>query len=346
MNWKPMRGWKPIRGWGLGAGLMMVAAGLAPVQAAEVELTAVTGVSGRSVVSKVFLRWVDDINKRGKGLVRIKYLGAGEITPPFQQAQALKRGLFDMLYAPAAFYAGQVKEVDALIGSNKPITELRKNGSMDYLETLWQAQLKSHILGWFDTDVRFHMYFGAKGKPKIPQTEADMRVMLKGIKMFSTPTFREFQVMLGATPVSLKVPEILPSMDKGVIRGYGWPEYGMTGLGMARVTRYRLDPTYYRGNIMTLVNEAKWKSLPQKVKTFLTVESLKYETASATYVRAEVEREQNILKAAGMEVITLKRDLAKTYRAWAHGIAWKRLAKRSPEHAGKLKALMYDPALD
>jgi len=314
--------------------------------AAEVELKAVTGVSGRSVVSKVFLRWVADVNKRGKGLVRIKYLGAGEITPPFQQAAALKRGLFDMLYAPAAFYAGQVKEVDALIGSNKPITELRKNGSMDYLEKLWQAQLNSHILGWFDTDVRFHMYFGAKGKPRIPQTEAEMRVMLKGIKMFSTPTFREFQIMLGATPVALKVPEILPSMDKGVIRGYGWPEYGMTGLGMARVTRYRLDPTYYRGNIMTLVNARKWNSLPQKVKAFLTAEAIKYETASAVYVRAEVEREQNILKKAGMKVLTLKRELAKKYRAWAHGIAWKRLARRSPKHAAKLKALMYDPALD
>ena len=63
-------------------------------------------------------------------------------------------------------------------------------------------------------------------------------------------------------------------------------------------------------------------------------------------MRAQVEREQNILKKAGMKVLTLKRELAKKYRAWAHGIAWKRLARRSPKHAAKLKAMMYDPALD
>lgn len=330
----------------LAAGLIMVAGGLPPAQAAEVELKAVTGVSGRSVVSKVFLRWVDEVNKHGKGIVQIKYIGGPEITPPFQQAQALKRGLFDMLYAPGAFYAGQVKEVDALIASNKSIQDMRKNGAIDHLDKLWRAQLGSHILGWFDTHVRFHMYFASNGKPKTASTEAEMRKMLLGIKMFSTPTFREFQVALGATPVALKIPEILSSMDKGVIRGYGWPEYGMTGLGMQRVTKYRLDPTYYRGNILTLVNAAKWDSLPANVKKFLAEQAVAYEAVSAKYVKSEVDREQGILKKNGMEIITLPDGLSSKYRAIAHDIAWKRLAKRSPSQVQKLKALMYDPALD
>ncbi|MDH3236320.1 MAG: TRAP transporter substrate-binding protein DctP [Alphaproteobacteria bacterium] len=314
--------------------------------AAEVELTAVTGVSGRSVVSQVFLRWVKEVNQRGKGIVRIKYLGGPEITPPFQQAQALKRGLFHMLYAPGAFYAGQVKEVDALIASNKSIQDMRKNGSIAYLDKLWRAQIGSHILGWFDTHVRFHMYFSAKTRPKMPTNEAEMRVMLRGIKLFSTPTFRGFQKALGATPVALKVPEILPSMDKGVIQGYGWPEYGMTGLGMQRVTKYRLDPTYYRGNILTLINARKWDSLPANVKAFLNKEVIAYEAVSAKWVRAQVNREQGILKKAGMQVLTLNAALSSKYRAIAHEIAWKRLARRSPKHAAKLRALMYDPALD
>lgn len=335
-----------LAGFCLAAALIMVAGGPPPARAAEVELKAVTGISGRSVVSKVFLRWVEEVNKRGKGIVRINYIGGPEITPPFQQAQALKRGLFDMLYAPGAFYAGQVKEVDALIASNMSIQDMRKNGAIDQLDKLWRAQLGSHILGWFDTHVRFHMYFAKNGKPKPATTEAEMRKMLRGIKMFSTPTFREFQIALGATPVALKIPEILSSMDKGIIRGYGWPEYGMTGLGMQRVTRYRLDPTYYRGNILTLVNAAKWDSLPANVKKFLTDEAIAYEAVSAKYVKAQVDREQGILKKNGMTVITLPGSLGSKYRAIAHDIAWKRLAKRSPGQVKKLRALMYDPALD
>ncbi|MHA1568210.1 MAG: hypothetical protein ACTSXZ_01970 [Alphaproteobacteria bacterium] len=335
-----------LKGICLAAGLMMAAGGSIPARAAEIELKAVTGASGESVVSKVFLRWVDGLNKRGKGIVRIKYIGGPDITPPSEQAQALKSGLFDVLYAPGAFYADQVKEVDALVASNKPIQDMRKNGALSQLGKLWRAQLGAHILGWFDTYSRFHMYFGANGKPKDASTEAEMRKMLHGLKMFSTPTFREFQIALGATPAALKIPEILPSLDEGAILGYGWPEFGLIGLGMQRVTRYRLDPTYYRGNNLTLVNAAKWDSLPANVKKFLTDEAIAYETSSAKYVKTQINREQSVLKKSGMKIITLPDKLASKYRAIAHGIAWKRLAKRSPGQAKKLKALMYDPALD
>lgn len=323
------------------------AAQIPGASAQEVTLRAVTGVSSRSVVSQVFLTWVKEVNDRGKGIVKIQYIGGPEITPPFQQAQALKRGLFDILYAPGAFYAGDVREVDALIASNKPVDELRKNGAMAYMNRLWRQQLGAEILGWFDTYVRFHMYLGKNSKFTMPKTEAEMKSMLTGTKMFSTPTFREFQVALGATPVSLKITEILSAMDKGVIQGLGWPEYGMTGLGFGRVITARIDPTYYRGNILTLVNGRKWDSLPKKVKDFLTAEAIRYETGgSKTFVRAQVEREQGILKKGGMKIITLPGNLAKAYRRIAHDIAWKRLEKRSPKHAAKLRELMYDPALD
>lgn len=329
-----------------GAAALVIAAGLAPGAKAEETLRVVTGVSARLVVSQVFLTWADEVNKRGKGIVQFKYLGAGEITPPFQQAQALKRGLFDVLYAPAAFYAGQVKEVDALLASNLTIDQMRKNGAIDYLQKLWRAQLGAHILGWFDTHVAFHLYAGKNGTVNVPKTVADLSTMLRGMKMFSTPTFREFQVAVGATPVSLKIPEVLPSLQKGVIQGYGWPEYGVTALGLQRVTSARIDPTFYRGNILTLINGKKWDSLPQKAKDFLTAEALKYEGASAAFVKKEVQREQDIMKKAGMKVITLKGEIAKRYRTIAHDIAWKRLEKRSPTHAAKLRALMYDPKLN
>lgn len=327
----------------------VAAVALAPVRdaSAETVLKAVTGVSSRSVVSQVFLRWVKVVNEKGKGLVRIDYMGGPEITPPFQQAQALKRGLFDILYAPAAFYAGDVKEVDALIASNVPVETMRKNGAMAYLNKLWRAQLNAHIIGWFDTYVRFQMYLDGGAKVNVPTTPAGLATMLKGIKMFTTPTFREFQIKLGATPVSLKITEIMSAMDKGVITGMGWPEYGMTGLGFTRVIKQRIDPNYYRGNIMTLINGRKWDSLPQKVKDFLTSEAIAYEIgASREFVKREIAREQGELKAAGMKVIELKGDVAKAYRKMAHDIAWARLARRSPSHVKKLRELMYDPSLN
>jgi TRAP-type C4-dicarboxylate transport system substrate-binding protein len=320
----------------------LAAAAILPVHSAsaEVVLKAVTGVSSRSVVSQVFLRWVEQVNENGEGIVKIQYIGGPEITPPFKQAQALKRGLFDILYAPGAFYAGDVKEVGALIASNLPVQKMRENGTFELLDKLWREQLDSHVLGWFDTEVKFHFYF-KDNPPKL--TDKGPGVDLSGIKMFTTPTFRDFQEALGATPVRMKITEILTGMDRGVITGMGWPEYGMTGLGFQRVIKYRLDPTYYRGNILTLVNAEKWDGLPANVREFLTAEAIRYEKESAKWVRAQVKREQDILKENGMEVVTITGEAAQRYQELAHSIAWDRVAKRSPQYAEQLKKLMYDP---
>ena len=109
----------------------------APGAKAEVVLRSVTGLPAQSVVSQVFLRFVGPTNQRGKGLVRIDNIGGPEIAPPFKQASALKRGLFEMLYTPAAFYAGQIKEVDALIASNVSIQDMRANGGFALLQKIW-----------------------------------------------------------------------------------------------------------------------------------------------------------------------------------------------------------------
>lgn len=310
--------------------------------AAEIELKAVAGVPTRSVVTQVFLRWVEEVNKKGKGLVQIKYLGAGEITPTVQQAAALKRGLFDMLYTPGAFYAGQVKQVDALIASNMPIETMRSNGAIEILEKLWREQLDARILGWFDTHVHFTVMLSKDGRYNTPDSPGQLKDLLKGNKLWATPTFREFFIALGATPVFMPITEIMPSLDKGVVQGYGFPEYGATGLGLQRVSALRFKQPYYRGNTMAMVNGAKWDSLPQPVKDFLTREALAYEVSSKAFIQAEVDREDKVFKAAGMQDVLLPGEIGRKYSAIAHDIAWTRLAKRSPEHAEKLRQLMYD----
>jgi TRAP-type C4-dicarboxylate transport system substrate-binding protein len=315
-------------------------------RAAEIELKAVAGLPAQSVVTQVFLNWVKGVNERGKGLVQIKFSGAGEITPVFQQAAAIKRGLFDVLYTPGAFYAGANKHVDALLASNVPIETMRKNGAMKELEDLWAKQLGVHALGWFDTHVSFSLFLGANGKFNMPKQPADLKNMLKGVKMWTTPTFRELLSGLGATPVAMAPTDILPALDKGVIQGYGYPEYGIVGMGLERATKTVFLPTYYRGNTMALVNMRKWKSLPENVKSFLTKEALAYETASKAFIRAGVDKETAILKKEGAKFVTLPGEVGKAYRRLASKVAWDRLAKRAPKEAPKLRKLMYDPALD
>lgn len=319
---------------GIAATLALAAPGAAQ---AETTLRAVTGLVQQSVVSQAFLRWVKQVNERGKGIVRIEYIGGPEVTPPPRQAQALRRGLFDILYTPASFYAGEVREVDALLGANLPIRDLRANGAMKKLDELWREQIGSHVLGWFVTTVRFNMYFSTE--PKITAEGPD----LSGIRLFTTPSLREFQIALGATPVRVEFTEIVTAMERGVIQGIGWPEYGVTGQGFERVIRYRLDPTFYNGNILTIVNAEKWDGLPQKVRDFLSKEAQEYEESAKPWIAEQVDREQALLRERGMRIVALDAETGQKYRETAHNIAWERLVERSPEHGPRLKELMYDP---
>ena len=81
-----------------------------PVSAAETTLTAVTGLQKNNWVARSFLEtFIPNVHKTCKGMVKIKYLGAQEIVPPRKAANALKRGQFDMLSAPIAYYIGTVR---------------------------------------------------------------------------------------------------------------------------------------------------------------------------------------------------------------------------------------------
>jgi len=307
--------------------------------AAEVTLRAATAVPQSSKVAQVFLEYVKLVNERGKGVVQIQYIGGPEVTPPAQQPAALERGLIDILHTPGSFYAGQVKEVDALLASNLSIAEMRKNGAMDMLNTLWRESLNAQVLGWFDTTVAFHMYLAQR-----PKMTADGGVDLSGIRMFTTPTYREFQEALGATPVAMAIGEIQTSLDRGLIQGYGWPDYGIAGLGFDRLTKYRIDPTYYRGNVMAIANAKKWDSLSPEARNILMSVAMEWEVKAADFIGAEKAKELATLKASGMEIIALQGAAAQKYRQTAHDIAWKRLAERSPSQATKLRQLMYDPS--
>lgn len=303
----------------------------------EVMLKAVTGLPAPSPVAQVFLEYVKRVNERGAGVVRIDYIGGPEATPPARQGAALQRGIIDILHAPASFYAGSVKEVDALLGVNRPIAEVRSNGAMDMINELWGEQLNARVLGWFDSTVEFNMYLTKE--PKI----SDAGVSLAGMRLFTTPTYRDFQTALGATPVAIEVGEIMTGLERGVIDGFGWPNYGLVALGFGRVAKYRIDPGYYSGNVLALINRDRWASLPEAARTILTEVALQWETDAEAFIARFRDTEAAELKAAGMQVIDLPLPAAAAYRGLAYEVLEKRITASPSPKARELFNLLHAP---
>ena len=80
------------------AALLTVGAGAASAQ--EATLSAVVFVPRNTTFGEIFVRFVDQANKEGKGLVQINLRGGPEAIPTFEQGNALRTGVVDMVSIP------------------------------------------------------------------------------------------------------------------------------------------------------------------------------------------------------------------------------------------------------
>src|SRR5690606_18684594 len=133
----------------LGAGALaaaLVAYGLGPAAAQET-LRALSMQPKAVTYTQSFLKFIDKLNEAGQGVVQIEFVGGPEAIPTFDQPEAVRAGVTDMIYGPGSYYAGIVPETDALVGSNVTPMEKRANGGIDLLNSIHQEKMNVYYLG-------------------------------------------------------------------------------------------------------------------------------------------------------------------------------------------------------
>ncbi len=263
-------------------------------------------------------------NRANKGTVRIRYLGGPDVAPTRKAWSALKRGRFDILQSPADYYIATVPEGYALTLSQKTPAELRANGGFALLRRIWAEKAGAWLLAWDGSATGHNTYLGRK-----PGRTPDGKLTLKGLRMRVTGTFRPLFTALGAQTVGIKRIEISPAMRGGAVDGFGWPDFGLAALGVVKVVKFRIDPTFYRSNMSVIVNLKKWNELAKDVKAALEREAVRYERESVAYMKALRDTDERALIDGGMRIIKLEGEAAKHYLDSANAAVWRALEKRS-----------------
>ena len=303
--------------------LAALAAAIAVPAAAETVLKASAALSTPREQTQAYIKYfLGVIDAEGKGLVRTRYIGGPEVTPPRKQAAALKRGAFDITMSPASYYIGMVPEGYAILVTNMASSELRKSGGFKLLDEAHQKKANAKLLAWGEPDGAFNTYLSKK-----PAMLKNGGVSLKGFKMRSTATYRPLFEFLGATPVGMKSSEIYTGLQRGVIQGFGSPSSGLVRIGVKGMVKYRIDPSYYRLNNFVIMNLDKWKALPRKAKDLLEKTALTYEKESNNYYLSLAAKDEAEMKAGGMQIITLQGKAATDYVNAANAAVWKRFEK-------------------
>jgi TRAP-type C4-dicarboxylate transport system substrate-binding protein len=314
----------------------IVAVGLlsaSPAVAAEVVLRAVSAFAEKTYAARPFEEFIERVNAAGKGIVQINYIGGPKAMPPFEVGNAVKSGVLDIGSATGAFYTNVMPEADAWKLTQRPMSELRRNGGCDYMARLYAEKMNALLLARHVNNNPFHLYLNKRID----------KLDLTGLKIRITPVYRDFFQALGATVVQTAPGEVYTALERGVVDGYGWPITGIFDLGWHEKTKYRVDPGFYSAEVSILVNKAKWDSLTEQQRDVLRKEGMRAEEEA--FARFAKENEQDIKRQAeaGIEVIKFEGAVGQEYIDKAYEAGWAGIIRQSPEHGPKLREFFSKP---
>ena len=298
--------------------------------AEEVTLRAVSAFAPGTAFSQHFEEFIERVNEAGAGVLQIEYVGGGgAVMNPFELGNAIQSGIVDIGNLPGAFYTSLVPETDAIKLSTLSAGEQRENGAWDYMNQLHMDKMNAYNLARQKDCVPFHTYLNVE----IDGPD------LSGLNMRVTPIYRSFFAALGATNIQTAPGEVYTALERGTVDGYGWPIQGVLDLGWHEVTRYRVDPGFYRVAVDVLVNLDAWEGLGEEQRAVLReagdwLEGLCEEDLALN------EEEKRRQAEAGIETITLEGEAAETYLRTAYEAGWAEFLEANPEHGQRLQELL------
>ena len=295
--------------------------------AQEITLRAVTAFAEKTTYSRGFETFIERVNAGGKGIIQINYIGGPKAMPPFEVGNALKTGVVDIANTTGAFTTNVMPESDAWKLTERPMSELRKNGGYDYMAKLYAEKMNAIFLARLVDNNPFHLYLNK------PISGPD----LTGLKIRITPVYRDFFQALGATVVQTPPGEVYTSLERGVVDGYGWPITGIFDLGWHEKTKYRVDPGFYTAEVSVLVNKTNWDKLTDAQRAVLKKAAERGETEAIGEFSAENAKDTKRQADAGIQTIKFEGAVAETYRAKAYQSGWEGIIKQSPEHGPKIR---------
>ncbi len=193
-------------GLAIGAGLAFGAAllGSGAVSAQEITLRAVNGFQEGTYFARNFEAFVKKVNDEGKGVVQINYIGGPKAIPTFEQGNALRTCVVDLANTTTSFTASIIPEGLSLNYTDQTMAELRKNGTLEYLNTLFMEK-GLYFFARTGEGIQYYIYSNKKIE------KAD----LSGLKLRIAPIYRDFFQKQGATVVRMAPGEVFTGLEPG-----------------------------------------------------------------------------------------------------------------------------------
>ena len=235
-----------------------------PVHAKPIKLTYSNFFPPSHIQSILAQQWCDEIKKQTNGKVIVEYYPGQTLTKSNQVYDGVVSGLSDVGLALFAYTRGRFPVMEAV---DLPI---------DYTSGVQATKVVNDAYNEFkpkelsDTEV---MYLHAHGAGLLHTNGKAVRTMedFKGVKFRGHGTSGQVIAALGGTPVSLPMPELYSSLQKGVVQGALYPLETNKGWRMGEVVDYLTMSTSiaYTSSFYVVMNKEKWASIPEDLQTII-----------------------------------------------------------------------------
>ncbi len=284
---------------------------------AQTDMRAIAFIPHKHPVMVQSHEWVKRVNAALPGKVKINYVGGPEVIKRYQQWDAVKNGVIDVLFGVFADIQDRAPAVAASWLSKCTLPEERKTGAYDLLAAEL-AKLNIKLIGrvqWAP------FYLWTNNDPK---KLAD----LKGLKMRTGSLYDKMMTKLGMVPVTMNSPAVYTALERGVVDGFGWPNIGPRQRGWIKKAKYVIDlPFFHNSNMGALMNLDRWNKLPADVRKTIMDVTIAYEPEMVAFYKKQAYDEWKKLDPL---VTKVKFSAAENqqYIDAAYETEWTTLAKR------------------
>ena len=305
----------------IGTGLLalaIVAVGGGGLHAAPAKLTMVGSWPPKvSSAADIGIKYLETVNKLGKGKVEITFKGSRDVVPTFDQPEALVRGLFDVWYGAPNYWAGVVP--GGYFSELSPY-EIPDNGPGSELFAFISRMFEKHgvrYLGHYSGEPHTGNHF------MYTQKKISGLGDLKGRKIRVPPLTRFFVKAIGAEPVTLPPSEVYLALERGTVEGFTWPYYdGFTAFGWHKISKFVIAHPLYRNGISVKMNLAKWNKLSGDAKKAMMDAVGRTQAWSQGWVSAFQATQLKDMLKGGMKLVTFSDKEAAHWQKTAGEALW------------------------
>ena len=293
--------------------------GLTPALAAEpVVLTAVVPTPVFiPIVAPVKNIFVPGIAKASGGRLTVNLKGGPEVIPADSQVDSVRKGMIDMAFTWVSDYRHLVPVAGVVHLSPFTPWEERKNKVFDYWVKI-HKEINTQYIGRWAYGMSFNFHIREKKITKISD--------LKGIKMDDPIYIPAIPKAFGMIPVNIEGPEIYTAMERGVIDGYVWSDFGKYP-GWEKVTKYVVDAPFLSMDMVILINQDKYNKLSKDLKDVLSKFTMQFERDAAAWYVDGIAKERKKYEEAGCTYVKLSPEEAKQLADTAEKAAWEKDVK-------------------